>query len=185
MNVEAKERLKKYYRNKRDWNFEQPEDHKLIPLTQGKFAKVDNEDFERVKDINWGYTHGYARNKELGYMHRVILKSKHGEYVDHENKDTLDNRKCNIRICSNAENIRSSKLKINNTSGLKGVYFRADRSTWRAEIKCNYKKTVIGTFKDKEEAGMAYDRKALELFGDFAYLNFPELKDEYLKELGI
>lgn len=169
----------------RDWNFEQPEDYKLIPLTKGKFAKVDNEDFDRLKDINWKYSNGYACNSSFGRMHRLILNVQEGTLVDHIYGDKLDNRKNKLRVCGNSENIFNSKGR-GGTSSYKGVSWRKCTNKWKMSITKNYKVYSNSTFNTEEEAARAYDKKALELFGEFAYqtLNFPELKEEYLKELN-
>src|SRR5690606_33290235 len=66
---------KKFHLSKRNWNFTQPEGYKLIPLTRGFFAQVDNEDFDRLKDINWCYSGGYALNGKIGLMHRFIMNA--------------------------------------------------------------------------------------------------------------
>src|SRR5690606_35066069 len=76
------ESKRKHHNSKKYWNFKQPEEYKLIPLTQGKFAKVDNEDLERVKDINWRYDKGYAMSSSVGYMHRFIMNAPDGMLVD-------------------------------------------------------------------------------------------------------
>src|SRR5690606_33289030 len=86
---------------RRNWDFEQPEDYKLIPLTRGKFAKVDNEDFDRLKDINWCYTNGYANNTIIRLMHRYIMNAPDHLEVDHIVQEaTLDNRKSNLRLAT-------------------------------------------------------------------------------------
>src|SRR5690606_39195542 len=74
-NIKSKESLMSSVLAGKNWDFEQPLDYKLIPLTQGKFAMVDNEDFDRVKGINWCYSNGYAINHEYGGMHRYILNA--------------------------------------------------------------------------------------------------------------
>lgn len=172
--------------NKRDWNFEQPEEYKLIPLTKGKFAKVDNEDFDKLKDINWCYGDGgkYVFNRNLGKLHRYLMKAPKGKVVDHINHDTLDNRRSNLRLCSKSQNAMNTK-KINNcTSIFKGVYYNSRVSKYISRIKKNGKDISLGYFDDEISAGKAYDLRAVELFGEFAYLNFPELRDEYEKQLG-
>jgi|SRR5690606_5502844 len=172
--------------NKRDWNFIQPEEYKLIPLTQGKFAKVDNEDFDRLKDINWCYGDGrvYAYNKEFGKMHRYILNAPTGLLVDHINRDTIDNRRCNLRLVTISQNMMNTAKKVG-SSQYKGVYLNKKSGKYVARIKLNKRVYCLGSFNNEEEAGRAYDIKAVELFAEYANLNFPELKDEYLKELGI
>ena len=96
-----------------------------------------------------------------------------GMATDHINGDGLDNRKQNLRICTHAENLRNRRLGKNNTSGYKGVSWHKLHKLWYAHISHNKKLMSLGYFKDKEEAAKAYDRKAIELFGEFAKLNFP------------
>lgn len=145
----------------------------------GKFAMVDNEDFENFSKIRWGLSpKGYVlRQKSKNYsriiLHRQILnlkdfKEEHTE-VDHINGDKLDNRKSNLRTCTHQQNLMNRRKKKTNRSGYKGVSFNDNR--WVASIMLNRKNIVIGRFIDKLEAAKAYDKKAVELFGEFAYLN--------------
>lgn len=169
--------------NKKNWNFEQPEDYKLIPLTQGEYAKVDNEDFDMLKDINWCTTHyKYSQNHTVGLMHRLIMNAPEHLDVDHINHDTLDNRKSNLRVITRRDNVRYSRPRLG-TSKYKGVSLKIHLKKWVSQIQHEGKLYYMGVYATEEEAGMAYDKKALELFGEFAYLNFPELKQEYLKNL--
>ena len=148
----------------------QPEDYKLIPLTQGKFAKVDNEDFDRVKGINWCHCTKYAYNKTIKQMHRYIMNCPDNMVVDHINGDTLDNRKSNLRIITKQENSFNQKPRRGTSKHL-GVSYDKSRGKWVAEIKHNYKKIFIGRFDTEHEAVVARDNKAIELFGDLARLN--------------
>jgi len=166
---------------KRNWDFEQPEDYKLIPLTQGKFAMVDNEDFDRVKDINWCLnSHGYAENSNISLMHSMILNSR--MEIDHINHDKLDNRKSNLRVSTHQQNMCNSR-PIKGSSVYKGVSIDKERNKWLAQIVYNKKWIFIGRYDTEYEASIARDLKALELQGDFAYLNHPEKKEEYLKQI--
>jgi hypothetical protein len=105
------------------------------------------------------------------------MDASKGEYVDHINGNVLDNRKSNLRICTNAENCRNTGPYKNNKSGYRGVSWHKRDKEWRAQIKHNGKVIWISAHKDKEEAARARDTKALELQGEFAWLNFP--KDKY------
>ena len=109
---------------------------KQIPLTQGKFSIVDDEDFPLLSQFKWyaHLEHGYfyatrasSRDKVTGKqkvisMSRFIMNAPKGMLVDHKNGDTLDNRRKNLRICTHAENGRN-RTKINNKHGFKGLKF--------------------------------------------------------------
>src|ERR1039457_4498915 len=98
---------------------------KEISLTRGKTALVDDEDFDRINAIKWTYqgNRGYAYNmsalgtKKCVLMHRYIMSPKKNEQIDHINHDKLDNRKSNLRICSNTQNGQNKYKTKNNTSG--------------------------------------------------------------------
>jgi hypothetical protein len=154
-----------------------------IPLTQGKEAIIDEEDFELVNQYSWclsgtGYAiRGiyYPETKKTSSirMHRFILSAPKRMEVDHINGNRLDNRKENLRLCYNKENNRNKKKNRNNTSGFKGV---TERKTvggvrWLAQI-CNDNQAIfLGSFSSKLEAAEAHDKAAKELFGDFAKTN--------------
>lgn len=173
-------------RNKLKKKFEglvQPEDYKLIPLTQGKFAMVDNEDFDRVKDINWQFINrGYASSVTVGLMHRYIMGAPENLEVDHINHNKVDNRKNNLRIATRPQNTANTRPRVG-SSIYKGVHWSTVENIWIARIKHNKKRYYIGSFTDEVECAKARDLKSLSFQGDFAYLNFPELKEEYLKQL--
>lgn len=160
---------------------------KKIPLTKGKFALVDNEDYERLTAMKkWHFnSNGYAAKsknyiKENGkrsckelVMHRVImgLSSGDGFEVDHINGDKLDNRKSNLRVCSSAENSRNKGLRKDNTSSYKGVHFHRPAGKFWARIVCEKKRISLGCFDDPKEAAKAYNEAALKYYGEFAKLN--------------
>ena len=143
-----------------------------ITLTKGKYAIVDDDDFERVSQFKWHFgTRGYAirrecKSKRQIYMHRFIMNFPEMD-IDHKNQDKLDNQKSNFRLCSDLGNSRNRKAPITNTSGYKGVSWVPSRGRWVAY--CQEKQ--IGYFRTKEEAANAYNKKAHELFGEFAHLN--------------
>ncbi len=156
---------------------------KLIGLTRDKFAIVDAEDYEWLCKYKWhaskeGLTSYASSRRPYGIvsMHRVILNAPPGLVVDHINHNGLDNRKSNMRLCTVAENNRNSRpsTRRNKWSKYKGVSFDKNRNLFIAYIQHNGKKYFLGRFKNETDAAKAYDKKALELFGEFAYLNFPE-----------
>lgn len=85
-------------------------------------------------------------------LHRLIVNAKPGEYVDHINGNTLDNRSINLRVCTNAANIRNGGIRINNKSGFNGVHWDLQRSRWVAKIKVNYRSIFLGRFNTIQEA---------------------------------
>lgn len=158
-----------------------------IHLTQGKFAIVDDEDYDWLMQWKWrlrpSRRTSYAqrstgRNAKLKakrktiFMHRVIMDCPNNLQIDHINHNGLDNRKCNLRICTFTENRHNQQPYINGASQYKGVS-RSLRK-WRTYICRNGKRMYIGTYDSESEAANAYDAKAKEIFGNFAYLNFQE-----------
>lgn len=156
---------------------------KTIPLTQGKVAIVDDEDFVELSKSKWYYhSSGYAvrndysnRKHETLKMHRIVLKPKDGEWLDHINSDRLDNRKENLRVASPSQNAWNSRQPKNyHSSSYKGVSKHKRQNgqiAWRARISLNWKNISLGVFDTPEEAARAYDKKARELFGEFAKIN--------------
>ena len=114
------------------------------------------------------------RRRTILQIHRLIMDAPKGMDVDHINGNPLDNRKSNLRICSRAENLRNRGANKNNTSGYKGVSWHKRNKKWACQIKHNYKKIHVGNYATPEEAARAYDKKAKELHGEYAYLNFPD-----------
>ena len=125
-----------------------------IKLTKSEYAIVDDEDFEKVSRIKWHFTHGYARtdrgNKKV-YMHRLVMKFPSG-MIDHINQDKLDNRKCNLRISSKRENAINSKIRIDSSTGIRGVAWQSQISRWRAYIQENGRQSHLGVFKNIRDA---------------------------------
>lgn len=157
---------------------------KKIQLTLGKFALVDDEDYEILNKYKWhchssSPIYGYAVRsiypkgiKKTILMHRIILNAKYGQNVDHENRNPLDNRRKNLRIATKSENSINSKIYKNNTSGFRGVGWHKGIKMWYASLCINQKDVHIGYYENKIDAAKAYDKKAKELFGKFAKLNF-------------
>jgi hypothetical protein len=159
-----------------------------IPLTQGKLALVDPEDYDELSKYKWyavqsprGFyaarsvgTNRHGIGQKTVRMHQVILKSPEGKFIDHINHNGLDNRKSNLRFCTIQQNVWNMRKQLGNcTSKYKGVTWRKDIGKWQARIVCNRKVISIGFFDDEKAAAMAYDKKAKELFGEFAAPNLP------------
>jgi hypothetical protein len=140
-------------------------------------AIIDKEDAERCSTIRWFKTvNGYVYSGTgKRFLHNFILDRIPSRVIitDHINRNPMDCRKSNLRLCNHTENRANSGARADNTSGFKGVG-KYDGQKWRALVQCNGKPYQIGMFDTKEEAATAYDMKAKELFGEFAYLNFPE-----------
>jgi len=166
--------------NKQDFShITPPQGSKVIPLTRGKYALVDEEDYERVNKYNWcaskesnsWYAYTTINNKHRS-LHKFLLKSNKGR-IDHINHDGLDNRKINLRDCTPSENAQNGRSHRDSVSKYKGVsWFKRDNK-WKAQISINGKNKHLGYFLSEEEAARAYDAKAKELHKEFAYLNFP------------
>jgi predicted nucleotide-binding protein len=93
--------------------------------------------------------------------------------IDHINRDGCDNRRSNLRICNRSQNNMNKTKYKNNTSNFKCVSFDKKRNKWKAYTKFNNRSIFIGYYSTPEDAALAYDLKAIELFGEFANLNFP------------
>ena len=153
----------------------------MIPLTQGKFTIVDAEDYDRLNRYQWyackcksTYYAGRVEGGRTIRMHREIMRAPKGVLVDHINHNGLDNRKSNLRLCTNAQNCYNQRASSNGSSRYKGVSWHKCSRKWSARIRCEGKFYNLGDFEDEIEAAMVYDDKAVELFGEFAYLNLPE-----------
>ena len=153
------------------------EGQRVLPLTKGMFAIVDDDKYEELSKHKWSATNCansfYARRTGVSpngvkniavYMHRQLIGAKKGQIVDHINGNKLDNRVSNLRIVTTAENCREfCKIKENKTSKYRGVYRRWDNKKWTAQIMIFGKMNYIGCFNDEKEAAKAYNAKAIQL----------------------
>lgn len=146
------------------------------------YAIIDVEDIEKCKPYKWRllsrYVTGSCGSKNpsvlLHYLVLNLKPEKTVSYIDHRDGNTWNNRKKNLRLCNNSENLCNRGKASNNVSGYKGVYASKHRRKWEAEIGKDNAKYHLGFFDDIVEAAKAYDKKALELHGKFAYQNFPK-----------
>lgn len=140
--------------------------------SDNKYAIIDIED-KYITKYNWNLNitnYAYARiNGENKFMHRLLLPVSEGLVVDHINRNTLDNRKSNLRAATTSQNLFNKKLYKSNTSGYKGVYL--DNGKWKAVVRVNGRKVSGGTFSSKEEAARKYNEMAIKHHGAFASLN--------------
>ncbi len=156
---------------------------KRIKLSCGKWAIVDAADYEQLSEYRWcalekgrsWYAKTLNRNGTILSMHRLILNAPKGLFVDHINHNGLDNRRENLRLCTHLENLRNARPSTGGSSKYKGVSWEKAKKRFRAKINHNRKGIHLGYFKNEIDAAKAYDKKAKELFGEFAYLNFPDL----------
>ena len=154
---------------------------KEIRLTKNKITIVDDMDYEKLNKYKWHtlskkYTFYAVRKPKSGVilMHREImgLINKDNLQVDHKDGNGLNNQRSNLRICNNGQNQMNKGKQSNNTSGYKGVNYKKEKNKWQANIEFKGKLSFLGYFATKEEAAKVYDKKARELFDEFAKTNF-------------
>ena len=139
-----------------------------VKLTQGKYALVDDEDFEWLNQWKWCFSHGYAQTRSRGkkeYMHRMILGAPKHRFVDHINRDGLDNQRCNIRLCTVADNQHNRIENRNNTTGYKNIIRLGKK--WRVGVMKDYK-SYTKVFENLGAAVLYRDRLIERLHGNFA-----------------
>lgn len=156
---------------------------KEISLSQGKFALVDDADYEKISRFKWYTKRGqntfYAcrdywdGRRHKVRMHRSILglKKGDGKEVDHIDGNGLNNQKANLRPCTHSQNLQNRQKKSGCSSKYKGVYWNKRDKRWQAYIQGQY----LGQFKVEVQAAVAYNLAAMQHFGDFARLNVVEV----------
>ena len=162
----------------------------ILPLNNSNSTIIDLKSVEKVGEYNWyvtdcgvkkyvrrGYKKGENRSSKLNLLHRFIMDCPINKDIDHIDGDTLNNLKSNLRLCTHQQNMMNQKHQKRKLDGMcssmyKGVNFSGGR--WRSQISLNKKKIHIGYYFTELEAAYNYDRKSVELFGEFAYPNFPE-----------
>jgi hypothetical protein len=132
-----------------------------IFLSRNKKTIVDEDDFNWLNQWKWSYDGRYATRSEWQkgkniskkiYMHQLIMGLEKISPTDHINRNKLDNRKINLRLCSNAENIRNRGLTKKNKSGVTGVCWHTKAKKWMAQIMKDRKYIYLGLFSHIELA---------------------------------
>jgi len=153
-------------------------DIRLIPLGDGFYAYVDAADYEWLNQWTWymhsgGYGARKGRRKTI-LMHREIMEPPDGMLVDHIDANKANNCRSNLRICNHLENQRNKRKESRSYSQYKGVFYDKRSDKWYAKYRYGGKYHWLGHFDDEVDAARAYDRAAVQYFGEFARLNFPE-----------
>lgn len=168
---------------------------KLIPLTRGLSAVVDDDAYEALSKHKWhavpagrkGVTGFYAvRGVPNGtpstvYMHRQVAGAEQGQMVDHIDRDGLNNQSANLRFCTHTLNLGNTRRE--NVSGFRGVYWHRAKRRWYAQLQFEGKRYCTKRFKDPVDAAKAYDALAQQYFGAFATLNFPSAANDFAQPL--
>lgn len=126
---------------------------------------LDDNDFDLVSNRGGSWSVSLMRNNKFYFekrengklikLHRLVTNAPKGLVVDHISGNTLDNRQSNLRVCSNAANIRNGKLRTTNSTGVQGVIWDKSRDKWQSRIKVNYKTVHLGRYDSLEEATKA------------------------------
>lgn len=150
-----------------------------LPLTKGYMATVDDADFAWLNEWKWtalvtrrlAYAYRRISKTQTLLMHRAILRAASTQIVDHVDFDGLNNRRDNLRLCTKTQNQAHSRHPIG-TTGFRGVTLNKSAKTIRY-VAQSAATGYIGSFDSAEDAAIAYDNIARELYGPFAQLNFP------------
>jgi hypothetical protein len=154
----------------------------IITSKSGHEFVIDDEDWDLVKNFSWSVLRGYntiyaqAGSKDGSrkpiLMHRLIMNAGRGETVDHIDGNGSNNKKTNLRFCTRSQNQANQQKRIDGvTSRFKGVYWHKTNKRWCAVCSCDSRPHWVGSFDTETEAALAYNIKAITLFGEFAKLN--------------
>ena len=155
-----------------------------VPLTNGYEAVIDAADVPLVAVGNW-YANPSTRDdgsiltvyakRDFGKvrsvrLHRYLLNAGEADLVDHIDGDGLNNRRTNLRLVTSAQNAWNTRLRVDNASGYKGVFWDADIMRYRARINARKQSHSLGTFRCITAAALAYAKASRGLHGDFGRL---------------
>lgn len=156
----------------------------VIPLVRAKDGAVigstivDAADYEKASVYVWRLSgEGYVSRTAGMFLHRYLMNAPKGIQVDHVDRNPLNNQRSNLRFATNSQQA-SNRRKPPGTSQYRGVCKDTKRGGWLAHIIHHSKCIHVGRFQREYDAAVAWDRKALELRGEFAQLNFPEVPNE-------
>lgn len=153
----------------------QPVDYKIIPINGGEFTQVSNEDFSFASKVVWTKGgNGYVSNKAVGYLHKSILPVKRGNFVDHIDRNPLNNRRENLREVTPQESVFNTKPY--GASQYKGVSWDKKWGQWLVQIVVGGRNVCRKNFDEEIAAAKYYDQEIVKYHGDKAYLNFPDSK---------
>lgn len=153
---------------------------KEIELSNNKgVALVDDKDYDMLMKYKWCFCDSYAqtsitispKNQKTYRMTHFINNISKDKETDHIDHNKLNNQKYNLRIVTRSQNMMNKSCHKNTTSEFKGVSWKTSNKKWVAQISINKKVNYIGLFNSEINAAIAYNKKALELFGEYAYLN--------------
>jgi hypothetical protein len=154
-------------------------EHITISVHPGMKVLIDAADADLVASYCW-YAFRvrrvwYVASDDKGYriyLHRLLMNAPEGMEVDHINGDGLDNRRCNLRVCTHEQNLANQRHQLRATySPYKGVTWCKRTKRWRAQIKAHQQHVNLGTFTNERDAAIAYNRAAREAWGEYARLN--------------
>ena len=155
--------------------------YRKIPLTQGRFARVDPEDYAELARHKWcaarqsnTFYAVRADGKRQVRMHRVVVNAPRGLVVDHIDHNGLHNVKRNLRQCTKSQNARNQRPQVGRSSKYAGVGWHKGDGKWYARVNDSGHQHWLGTFTSEREAAKARDEAAKQIFGRFAHLNFPK-----------
>lgn len=137
-------------------------------------AIIDVDDIGKIKKYKWCLRGNYVVTNYLeGFLclHHIIGGDPKNKFSDHKDRNPLNNRKNNLRLASQSQNLMNRPMQSNNKSGFKGVHWSNRSKRWISKIKANCKEIYIGSFIEKIDAAIAYNKAALKYHGEFAYIN--------------
>lgn len=148
----------------------------VVPLTQGRYAYISPEDYTLIKPYTWRLLktkHGeYAQSGNGILMHRLIMKPSADLEIDHINRDGLDNRRENLRLCTSSQNKHNTKVRKDSSTGYRGIYYNTKYNKYYVQIKPpNAKRIFVGAFSNLSEAIKRYEEVAITIFEDFYNAN--------------